>query len=890
VDETAVAQAPAPGLPDRARAFLAAVGVAAVGVSAAASLHGTAILAGSETRALWTFLILVVAASLSQLFAFHTIRNQVFHTTPLFLVAGAMLLPPHLLVLIPLISHIPDWLRKRYAWYIQTFNILNFTLAIMSAWAAARLAHDSLSGNGAAWAAAAGAATATYLILNNAGFALILYLARGHRLRQTLHPQVLAADVSLACLGIALATFWRADEWLVPFALVPIFLLHAALHLPQLQEEARADAKTGLANARHFMESLTEEMTRARRFGRPLSVVAADLDLLRNINNTYGHLAGDAVLTGIADILRLHLRHYDVAARFGGEEFTILLPETTLSEASEIAERIREAIATTPIWAESAHRWVNVTISMGVASFPNHGTDPDGLLHHADLAAYRAKLRGRNRVLRATKKAALTAVAPAPFLTVLAPPGDDPISTPAAAGGVLHDRRPSGREESWAAPRLLSGAIAALGVAAGIAATVLATHHDLRGLLLIAGLVAVGQVFALETDHGAISAGEVAALAGAATFGARAALLLAAAAVVVDVVARRTRWADALLRLGANTLALLLAAALFSLAAGTRVHDFLTLALGPVAGVAAFVVVSAMVLGADARGSWWRAWRERFAWLVPYYGIYGFVAAVTAVAYRAAGLYALAAFAVSLLAIRKTQEAVVAQARRNAQHLRHAAAMIQSQNVSLQRANRLLTETSASTIESLSSIVDMRDVYLAGHSRRVRGLSLAIGRALGLSDADLDVLGRAALFHDIGKLAVPDAIVLKAGPLSKDEWVLMRRHPEEGATIIKRLGFLMEEVPAIRHHHEWIDGTGYPGGLVGEAIPLGARVIHVAEAYDSMRTNRLYQPTRSATDALLELRKLAGTQFCTRCVDALETAIGGGSLRDVAGHDRNVAS
>jgi two-component system cell cycle response regulator len=102
-------------------------------------------------------------------------------------------------------------------------------------------------------------------------------------------------------------------------------------------------------------------------------------------------------------MIRSHVRPYDVAARFGGEEFAIVLPETTCREAREIAERIREAVATTPIWAESARNYVNATLSMGVACFPAHGQDPDGLLHNADLASYRAKLQGRNRVLRASR-------------------------------------------------------------------------------------------------------------------------------------------------------------------------------------------------------------------------------------------------------------------------------------------------------------------------------------------------------------------------------------------------------------------------------------------------------------------------------------------------------
>jgi diguanylate cyclase (GGDEF)-like protein len=383
------------GLPTRAKLFFAAITLAVAGVSVPAVLHG-----GDEGG--WrAFAVLVLAASVAQLFAFHTIRNQVFHTTPLFFVAGVLLLSPLLLLLLPLISHIPDWLRKRYAWYIQTFNVLNFTLAVMCAWLMTHLVHEWLAAYRWGWAAGAVAAVATYVSLNNAGFAMILHLARGHSPREILNTQTLLADAALACLGVALATFWHVDRYLVPFAIAPIFLLHASLHLPQLQEEARVDAKTELFNARHFMEALTEELTRARRFGRPLSVIVADLDLLRNINNTYGHLAGDAVLAGVADIIRAHVRQYDVAARFGGEEFAIVLPETGCREAREIAERIREAVETTPIWAESARHSVNATLSMGVACFPLNGTDPDGLLHNADLASYRAKLQGRNRVRRA---------------------------------------------------------------------------------------------------------------------------------------------------------------------------------------------------------------------------------------------------------------------------------------------------------------------------------------------------------------------------------------------------------------------------------------------------------------------------------------------------------
>ena len=160
------------------------------------------------------------------------------------------------------------------------------------------------------------------------------------------------------------------------------------------------------------------------------------------------------------------------------------------------------------------------------------------------------------------------------------------------------------------------------------------------------------------------------------------------------------------------------------------------------------------------------------------------------IGYAAVGLYGLAVFAVPLLLMRKTQEAYLKHTQKSAQKLREAAETIQSQNVSLEQANKALRERSTAAMESLSATVDARDSYTAGHSRRVQQLSLAIGRELGLSQAELDLLGHAALFHDIGKLAIPDAILLKPASLTPEEWALMQRHAEEGARIIDRLGFL----------------------------------------------------------------------------------------------------
>jgi putative nucleotidyltransferase with HDIG domain len=215
---------------------------------------------------------------------------------------------------------------------------------------------------------------------------------------------------------------------------------------------------------------------------------------------------------------------------------------------------------------------------------------------------------------------------------------------------------------------------------------------------------------------------------------------------------------------------------------------------------------------------------------------------------------------------------------RDAGALERASETIQRQNVSLQDANELLRERSRAAMEGLAATVDARDAYTAGHSRRVRHISLAIGTELGLDAEELEVLAQAALLHDIGKIAIPDAILLKAGRLTAEEWKIMQTHSQEGAQIIERLGFLDAAVPIIRHHHERLDGSGYPDGLRGDDIPLLARIVHLADALDSMVTDRVYRAGFDTALALAEIRGATGIQFCPEAVAALERAIETGQV------------
>ena len=884
-----------PALPPAAAAYGIAVAVAAVAIAMPFVIR-----LGDHTSAWTTFAFLAIGAAASHTYTVRTSRDSAFHTSWVFLIPSAFLLPPELVALLGVVMHIPEWLKERYAWYIQSFNVCNYTIGNLATWGAVHFvmrAHGTIPNDDLRWAVAGAVACTVAVAANHILLAPMMMLGRGYSLRQSgvFSFESLSTDFIVSTLGLAFAAFWHLNPWLIPFAVAPLLLIHRSLAIPQLQAEARVDAKTGLYNARHFAAVMQEELGRAQRFQRPLSLIMCDLDLLRDINNTYGHLAGDAVLRGIADVFREQLRHYDVPARFGGEEFSILLPETPADQALEIAERIRRAVAARRFEVETSSEPIRATISMGVASHPRDGADANELVHQADLAVYRAKLQGRNRVLDASEEAILAQPSQhAPRLASL-PAAVAPPSRPAAtqSAGVMTDhvtpeveRRQTVRPHTPPAPRFfavprrlaaLVGLVGVLGTAAGVAGAVFGHSTDYVGLVVILGLVGLGEALSLEVEEtGSISVSAVGALAAAAVIGPRAALPLAITMSAVAWSARRASLHHNLFNVGIISLATLAASGIFSLHFSGPVGTVVFVASGLIAGAAYFLVNTALLsvaVGVEGRESFYGVWRERFAWLTPHYVTYGFIAAVIYEAYRPIGAWAIVVFALPLFLMRKTQEEYLKHTQRSAQKLRAAAETIQNQNVSLEQANKLLRERSTAAMESLSATVDARDAYTAGHSRRVQQLALAVGRELGLSQAELELLGHAALFHDIGKLGIPDAILLKPSALTDEEWVIMASHAEEGASIINRLGFLSDAVPAIRHHHERFDGRGYPHRLAGEDIPLGARIIHVADAFDSMLTTRVYRPARPAGEALAELRANAGSQFCPRCVGALEAVV-----------------
>ena len=186
----------------------------------------------------------------------------------------------------------------------------------------------------------------------------------------------------------------------------------------------------------------------------------------------------------------------------------------------------------------------------------------------------------------------------------------------------------------------------------------------------------------------------------------------------------------------------------------------------------------------------------------------------------------------------------------------------------LRAATRELERSLLDTIETLNAAVEARDPYTAGHSQRVRRVALAVGRALVLPADRLGTLGTAALFHDIGKIGMPDSILTKTAQLTREESALMREHVTRGAEIVSRFPPFQGSIPAIRHHHERWDCLGYPDGLAADAIPLEAAIIGLADAWDAMTTDRPYSAALSLNEAMMQIRAGRGKQFSPAVVDA----------------------
>jgi len=191
--------------------------------------------------------------------------------------------------------------------------------------------------------------------------------------------------------------------------------------------------------------------------------------------------------------------------------------------------------------------------------------------------------------------------------------------------------------------------------------------------------------------------------------------------------------------------------------------------------------------------------------------------------------------------------------------------------------------TFVETVTALAEAVEKRDPYTGGHLQRVVAYSLLLGNELDLPVEELENLRLGATLHDIGKLGVPDGVLLKAGPLDEAEAAVMKRHPADGAAIVSRIESLRPLVPIVRNHHERIDGRGYPDRLAGDDIPLSARIVAVADTFDAMTSSRPYREAMSRDVAAAEIRRVAGSHLCATVTGAFDRIYGRGDFSVAAG-------
>jgi diguanylate cyclase (GGDEF)-like protein len=877
-------------LPRQAQVLISTTVFAGVAATIAATVANPA--ANVDLSLLLVAVLLCGGASLFEVFA---PGHYSLQPNFAFFFWGAVMLPPWAIAVLAVCCFVPGWAANRLAWFKVAFNIGNYLIAGLAAHAVVSAA-DVFSGGATPEPAAVAAlaiAAVLFTFLNHLLIVFVATFASGSPLRSALHQLAdgLPLDLPLATTGACLAVLWDAGPAVALLALGPIALVYRALLVPQLEHRARTDPKTGLYNFTHFSEEMEARLQDARRQAGTLAVVVIDLDHLREINNRFGHLVGDRVILGVAEALASTGEPDATAARFGGEEFCLLLPDVSLEQATLCAETVRERVASMRFReTDRIDNAASATLSAGVASFPEHGDTVEELLKAADLAVYEAKAAGRNRVraaLSAEARAALdlsdAATTGQPALELLAPPAAEaPVAAPyrpADQGQDAPARALAGRRFLPAYAALVTGA-AALAAALSDMTAVTSTPELL--LVLVICVVVLDLVDLDLFGRGRVSPGAIPSLALAFYFG-PVGPVAAEALVWVVRVARGEPVLKASFNFGALGVSGAVAAAILSLAGPAQGAQLV--GAGAIAGLAYYAVNASLVAGVwalDEGVAPLAAWRERFAWCWPHHVVFGALAGTFLVAYDEVGSLAFALVGLPVAMLWLAQKQYLDHTRTSVTELRDRHEETTQAN---QRLRRLLDDkhfllqqvhrSYLATITSLARTIEAKDPYTGGHTERVAEVALLLAKELDFDEAEQRAIGVGAVIHDIGKVGIPDDILLKPGRLSPEELAIIRSHPEISTYILAELELppLVKEM--VRHHHERIDGSGYPDGLEGEDIPLAARVLAVADALDAMTTDRPYRRAQRLDEARAEIAAQTGLQFCPRVVAALDASIVG---------------
>jgi diguanylate cyclase (GGDEF)-like protein/putative nucleotidyltransferase with HDIG domain len=839
---------------------------------------------------LWTTMVLSVLASLSLILKVEGSTKRSHYNISFVIYAFTfVLLGPEEAIIVVLIANLVEWAWYRYPWYIPSFNISSHILVMHLTGIIYQWINPGSKILGWLGVVSILVGMAVFTLLNHLMIGLVIWLARGENFTKSgmFEFLPLMLDYTLLCLGGMATMIWLFNPYAVVLFLLPLYPIYSTLKVPALERKTETDPKTGLYNANYFEQALASELKRADRFDRPLTVVMADLDLLRNINNTYGHLAGDEVLKGIANILKGSVREYDVVARFGGEEFAILIPETTPQQAYPRVESIRSSIEKADFMVPTSVTPIRATMSFGISGREGSMNSPQEIIHKADTALYHAKLKGRNgtficsdegiynlfipldeeiqaksevqiEIPASKREAAIPAPSSKPFITE--GPHPEEVAT-----------RPS--EKARGQTKWLVNAYIAFTVLCGLSLFALFYNPDWKpdwiGLAIFAFGVVLTEWLSIDIYDArgtAVSTSTVPMLAGTLLFGPVAALVLSVTLAAVALFKYRSPISRFFFNSSNQLIAAMLYLALIESTGEIFIHQpiwYQFLFSMAAVGIVYLVTTGLISLGVslDLRASVREIWAEKFSWLVTYYFAMGLIAYALIFSYQTAGLLGTIITLIPLMLLRFSQMQYIDRTKLVVQEIRE-------KNTALQRSANEIQRLSDGLLETLAEVVDLRDPYVLGHSKQVARYAVLMAKKLGLHPKQVELVRKAGLLHDIGKLGVSESILLKPDHLTPAEHNIVKQHSLLGAELLENSRSLNELTPIIRHHHEYYDGRGYPDRLKGTEIPIEARILAVADAVEAMASDRPYRHGMTAQEILEELNKNAGTQFDPRVVKA----------------------
>jgi len=831
----------------------------------------------------WALLALSGLASIAFFFKVEGTTNR-SHYNISFLVYGFtfVFLGPEASIVVIIISNLVDWAWHKYAWYIQGFNIASFIIVVYVSGLVYTFINPKMSLLSFEGILGAMASLAIFTLLNHLMIGLVVWFARGESFAKSGIFDVLPVmiDYTLLCMGAGTALIWVLNPFAIPLTILPLYLIFTTLKVPALERKTEIDSKTGLYNAKYFSDMLKKELDRAHSFDRPLTVVLADLDLLRNINNTYGHLAGDEVLIGVANALKNSLREYDIVARFGGEEFIILMPETETEEAFQVIEDIRATIDASKFSIPTRITPIKITVSFGIAGRMGFSETPNEIIHNADSALYHSKLNGRNRTCVYTDQGFEILCEPGNEISLIEDvfkfeetvhgskyrdlpdsPQEKSLQKAQESDNPNPPPQPPGKKRPRWLINLFIGILIIIAFPLSMFINQPTSGIDWYGLSLFALLVIVTEGLSIDiyVKNTSVSTSAAPILAGTLLYGPIGAVVLALTFALVAKIKHHSP----LNRFVFNSINQMIAGLLLSgiiLLAGksfTAYSLIVQLLICVVSALIVFLsttVLISLAIKIDAGISFQEVWKEKFSWLTPYYIAMGLIAYALILGYQTTGLIGLAVILIPLLMLRLSVKQYIDRTITMVNELR-------GKNNLLEINSQEINELNEDLLKALAEVIDLRDPFTLGHSQYVTRYSVLIAKKLGLPQERIDLIRNAGLLHDIGKIGISDEILLKPFPLTKEEYMIIQRHTTLGADILQKAHSLKHLSPIVRHHHERYDGNGYPDRLKGQNIPIEARIIAIADAVEAMASDRPYRRALSFEKIKKELKRNSSTQF-----------------------------